>query len=169
MLSYCRLPKFCSKLSFPTKLSNFLQQWVGYISSGYISGIYIQMLDIWYWYISIWNTGYVDISANGSGFRIFLLHKISFLATGYRIWIYIHLKSVDLDMILYPKKVDMTHSWIFPICSTLGQGAVPPFCSLFTCSRLPENAGLEWYCCRQPVPWGHLSGCILSTSRCWSF
>ena len=72
--------------------------------------IYIQMLDIWYWYISIWNTGYVDISTNGSGSRIFLLHKISFLATGYRIWIYIHLKSVDLDMILYSKKVDMTHS-----------------------------------------------------------
>ena len=24
---------------------------------------------------------------------------------------YIHLKYVDLDMILYPKKVDMTHSW----------------------------------------------------------
>ena len=72
-----------------------------------------EMLDIWYWYISIWNTGHVDISANGSGSRIFLLHKISFLATGYRIWIYIHLKSVDLDMILYPKKVDMTHSCHF--------------------------------------------------------
>ena len=64
------------------------------------------MLDIWYWYISIWNTGYVDISTKGSGSRIFLLHKISFLATGYRIWIYIHFKSLDLDMILYPKKVD---------------------------------------------------------------
>ena len=72
--------------------------------------IYIQMLDIWYWYISIWNTGYVDISTNGSGSRIFLLHKISFLATGYWIWIYIHLKSMDLDMIWYPKKLDMTHS-----------------------------------------------------------
>ena len=86
----------------------FSQHWVGYISLGYISRIYIQMVDIWYGYISIWQAGYFDISRKGSEYRIFLLHKISILATGYRIWIYIHWKSVDLDMILYPKK------WIWP-------------------------------------------------------
>ena len=45
------------------KLSSW-QEWVGYISIGYISGIYIQMLDIGYGYIS-------------------------FFWTRYRIWIYI--------------------------------------------------------------------------------
>ena len=36
---------------------------------------------------------------------------ISKLSFGYRIWIYILFKIEDMDMILYPKKMDMTHSW----------------------------------------------------------
>ena len=35
---------------------------------------------------------------------------ISKLSFGYRIWIYILFKIEDMDMILYPKKMDMTHS-----------------------------------------------------------
>ena len=77
-----------------------------YIQDIYPNGGYMDI------YPFIWQAGYFDISRKGSEYRIFLLHKISILATGYRIWIYIHWKSVDLDMILYPKKVDMTQCCI---------------------------------------------------------
>ena len=61
-------------------------------------------------YTSFLKIGYLDISGSGYEFWLFLLHKMSFLPAGYKIWIYIQFMSADMDMILYPKKVDMTHS-----------------------------------------------------------
>ena len=76
-------------------------------------------------YISIWNTGYVvDISANGPGFRIFLLHKIdkiSFLAIlDFGLWTYIHLNMWIWIWYYFQKKVDMTHSCEIFFGSILG-------------------------------------------------
>ena len=88
------------------------QAWVGYISIGYISGIYIQRPDIWCGYISSFQIGYLDISWYGYGYWIFLLYIISIWAAGYRIWIYIQFLPSDMDRILYPKKVDMTQAWL---------------------------------------------------------
>ena len=92
-------------------LVGYLQAWVGYISIGYISGIYIQRPDIWCGYISSFQIGYLDIAWNGYGYWIFLLYIISIWAAGYRIWIYIQFLPADMDRILYPKKVDMTQAW----------------------------------------------------------
>ena len=75
---------------------HFGNNWVGYI----ISKCWIYDMDVYPFGILDVDSELVDISANGSGYKIFLLHKIFFLATTYRIWIYIHFKSVDLDMII---------------------------------------------------------------------